>query len=393
MKEKFTIGRFFLFLFSLGITLFIGLIVLVIADLSGESNFYNPLIFILGSVFIAWLVIAIFRLVKPKVAGYSFIVLLLCSILIIFIYESRKAYIDNIPTVDEQGVNLFDYEPFGTNTKAAFLGEESTLKLTDSLPSIDGATALYPLYAAFTRAVYPENEYDPYNSNVRSNTTPLAYERLLEGEADVIFCAAPSQSQREEAAGSEKEFIMTPIGREAFVFFVNANNPVSELTVSQIQYIYSGKITNWKEVGGRNEEIKAFQRPKNSGSQTMLEKIMGDKPLTEAPTQDIATGMGGIIEQTADYKNFENAIGYSFLFFATEMVGNNQIKLLKINGITPEKETIRTGEYPFTGEFYAITTDTLNKNVNKLINWILSDQGQELVEKTGYIPLEEILEK
>ncbi|MNN73295.1 Phosphate-binding protein PstS 2 precursor [compost metagenome] len=105
--------------------------------------------------------------------------------------------------------------------------------------------------------------------------------------------------------------------------------------------------------------------------------------------KDFVSGMGAIIEQTADYRNYKNAIGYSFLFFATEMVQNGNIRLLEVDGVEPTRSTISSGEYPLAAEFYAVTRDKdhQNPNVAKLIEWILSPQGQELVEKTGYTPL------
>jgi phosphate transport system substrate-binding protein len=98
--------------------------------------------------------------------------------------------------------------------------------------------------------------------------------------------------------------------------------------------------------------------------------------------------MGDIINKVAVYRNFSNAIGYSFLFYSTEMVKNDQIKLLSIEGIFPSRETIQNGSYPFSDSFYAIYNDTDNKNRNieSFIEWMLSSQGQELVSKTGYIP-------
>jgi phosphate transport system substrate-binding protein len=168
---------------------------------------------------------------------------------------------------------------------------------------------------------------------------------------------------------------------------VNGKNRITGLTTSQIKDIYSGKITNWKDTGGKNQSIKAFQRPEGSGSQTMLLKVMGEVAPMPALKQDVAGGMGDIISQTADYKNFSNAIGYSFLFYATKMVKNDQIRLLRIDGVTPSRDAIRDGTYPLAAEFYAITAGSVNPNVETFINWILSPQGQTLVEKTGYTPL------
>lgn len=125
----------------------------------------------------------------------------------------------------------------------------------------------------------------------------------------------------------------------------------------------------------------------NSGSQTALEKFIGNKPIMEPPNEIRVSGMGGIIEKTSDYKIYPNAIGYSFRFFATEMVQNGNIRLLEVNGVLPSKATIADQSYPLSSEFYVITAGSQNQNVPKLIDWILSDQGQALVEKTGYTPL------
>lgn len=75
---------------------------------------------------------------------------------------------------------------------------------------------------------------------------------------------------------------------------------------------------------------------------------------------------------------------YSFLFFASEMIQNNEIKLLEVDGVKPDKNTIASGEYPLSAEFYAITAGSNNPNIDRFIEWILSPQGQYLVEKTGY---------
>ncbi|MOA50783.1 hypothetical protein D3C78_1738510 [compost metagenome] len=97
--------------------------------------------------------------------------------------------------------------------------------------------------------------------------------------------------------------------------------------------------------------------------------------------------MGGIIKRTANYKNFGNAIGFSFLYFATEMIKNKEIKVLDIDNIPANSNTIRTGTYPLTTQFYAVTTNLAKPNTKKLLNWILSAQGQSIIEKTGYVSL------
>lgn len=322
------------------------------------------------------------RLLKRAVLG-----VILIAVLATGGYEGWKAYYNSIPVVSDQEVDMDHYLPFQEGSKLAELSEPSTLKLTSELPRLDGATALYPLYAAFAQAVYPEQEYAYKDSEVMVNTTPEAYNNLIAGKVDLIFAAAPSEPQKAAARRDGLELKLTPIGREAFVFFVNADNPVQGLTTEQLLRIYSGEITNWSEVGGENKAIRAFQRPEGSGSQTMLQKIMEGRELAEAPSEDVVSGMGGIIERTADYRNHKNALGFSFLFYATEMVRNGDIRLLEMDGVTPNRMTIANGDYPLASEFYAVTAGSDNPNVDKLIAWIRSPQGQELIEQTGYTPL------
>lgn len=221
--------------------------------------------------------------------------------------------------------------------------------------------------------------------------TGEAYERLLRGDVDIIFVPEPSKSHQDKADKLGVAFEMTPIGKEAFVFFVNVKNPVDTLMVDEIRGIYSGQITNWQQVGGKDEKIRPFQRPENSGSQTALQKIMGDTALIEAPREDVVQGMGGIINQVADYRNFDNAIGFSFLFYSTELVKQNQIKHLAINDIKPNHDNIRNDTYPFAKPFYAVTLSNPTKTSRDLIGWVISPQGQELVAKSGYVPIDDVV--
>lgn len=96
--------------------------------------------------------------------------------------------------------------------------------------------------------------------------------------------------------------------------------------------------------------------------------------------------MGGIIEQVADYRNYENAIGFSFRFFAMGMKENQDIKLLAIDGVEPDPENISSGKYPFTANLYAISLKSNpNKNIDPFLEWMRGHQGQQIVEEIGYI--------
>lgn len=318
------------------------------------------------------------------------------------VYVGFGLYNGSLPAMEDRDSLLYDYVPNREDTMAVRLEEEATLKFDEPIFRMDGATALYPVYSAFVQAVYPEQVYDPWDfyydtkdedSVVRCTGTIEAYKWLIEGKTDIIFCAAPSQEQLDLAEQMGVQLHLTPIGREAFVFFVNSENPVAGLTVEEIQGIYTGEIKNWRELGGKNQRIRPFQREENSGSQTALLRLMDGLPLMEPEKEDRITGMGGIITQVASYRNHKNAIGFSFRFYSTEMVENEQIRLLALNGIEPTRETIRSGEYPISSNFFAITASPIgepapeetNEDLRAFIDWILSEQGQAIIEKTGYV--------
>jgi phosphate transport system substrate-binding protein len=326
---------------------------------------------------------------RGTLLGLGITIILFIPVICIVIEKKITEY-NYVRTVREGGISLNYYRPFLKGNILAKLDEDSKFKITDDLPILDGASAFYPVYAAFVEAVYPpELDYWSYRGNrvLYLSRTADAYTNLLEGKADIIFCLEPSQEQLQQFKENNINIKFVPIGKEAFVFFVNRKNPLKDLTIDDIQGIYSGRISNWKNLNGRNSDILAYQRPQNSGSQTILEKIMGTVPIME-PLMEVSEGMTDIINYVADYTNYNNAIGYSFLIYSTEMVKNRQIKLLSINGVYPSAETIQNNSYPFTVEFYAIYNDTENKNENiePFIEWILSEQGQTLVSRTGYIP-------
>ena len=254
---------------------------------------------------------------------------------------------------------------------------QGVVTLDGDIPRIDGAAALLPVYAGFVESIYPEDsvifngeDYDPSSAMHYTNTRG-AYKDIVDGNADIIICAQPSDEQLAYAEENGVELEMVPVGSDAFVFIVNSNNPVSDITIEQIQDIYSGNITNWSELGGNNVPIAAMRRNKNSGSETALEKLMGDTPIVP------------------DYTTlFGSPIGFSFRYYVTGMLGEGGVKILTINGIAPTVETIADGTYPVAGNIYAIyRKGETNENVYKAVDFMLSPEGQKIVEESGYIPI------
>ena len=285
-------------------------------------------------------------------------------------------------------INTQEYLPFKWPSKIVKMNDASfKLKRGDDLPIIDGATAAFPVYSAFVHAVYPRST-ELYDGVFEYNNTVGGYKKLAERKTDIFFGAYPSKEQLAYAEECGTTFAFTQIGTEAFVFFVHKDNPINSLTAEQIRGIYAGEITNWMEVGGNNEPIMAFQRNEGSGSQSMLLRFMGDTPLMEPPMSQVSGFMSGIIEEVADYESRSGSIGFSFRFYVEGIIQNPDIKMIAIDGVAPTVENIKNGTYPVVAPVYAVTwAGNDNPNVKKLLDWILSDEGQYIIEETGYVGL------
>ncbi len=294
-------------------------------------------------------------------------------------------------------VDLEPYYPWSKTNLLAKLDEPSTLTLTNKL-DWNGTEALYPLYAAFAQAVLPESmltltpdtddEYGwrmmPKKSGVCTYGNVVFRQNFIQ-ETDIVFDVALSASQKEEVRQANAELTYTPIALDAFVFFVNKDCPIDGLTSQQARDIYSGKIRNWKKLGAPAGRILAFQRPPDFGSQNTMERFMGKTPLA-MPLKEVVNVDFGTYDRVAQYRDVTNAIGYSFRYYAA-LKGNDSVKFLKLDGVEPTPENIASGRYPATVEMLAITSQHSDPECARLIEWILGPQGQELVRKTGYIPI------
>ena len=263
----------------------------------------------------------------------------------------------------------------------------------ENYPRIDGSTATIPLNLAFMEN-FTGQKIDA--NSVTFNKTDPAYQNLIDGKTDVILVTSPSQDELDRARAAGVELEVTPVVNEGFVFFVNKNNPIDNLTSEQVKQIYEGKITNWKQVGGKDQPIAAFQRPANSGSQTgMTDLVMKGRQLMTPPTNRIVETMSEIINIVSDYNNQSGALGYSYYYYATTMYEDedataaNNIKLLKIDGVMPSTDSIKNGSYPFRAAYYVVINKAAaaDSPARKLKNAMLSSRGQAVALEAHYVPV------
>ena len=263
----------------------------------------------------------------------------------------------------------------------------------DEFPITDGSTACIPLIAQIM-ADTTGMDLETAQSAVNTNTTAQAWRNLgLYGNnygdsVKLIIAYEAPESVKEELKADGDPLEQKAIGRDALVFIVNEDNPVQSLTRQQLKDIYAGTITNWKDVGGKDQEIIAFQRRADSGSQTLFQKLLiQGGPLMEAPTELAPTAMGELVDSIADYNNSANAIGFSVYYYIDQMYSKPGLRLLAVDGVTPSNDTLADGSYPLCNDFYAVIHPdaAADSPERRLYDWLDTDAGQDCIKKSGYV--------
>jgi phosphate transport system substrate-binding protein len=279
----------------------------------------------------------------------------------------------------------------------------------DNYPKVDGSTSTEPLNVIIACKLFGigykwvphywnlqhiepnlnNNDTDKFSKLIKSSQTHQSFINLISKDADLILTARKMSLDEKAAADAVGvSLIETPIALDALVFIVNPGNPVNSLTAKQIQDIYTGKITNWNEVGGNNIEIVPYMRNPNSGSQELMESlVMKDLGITEFPVTDelIIFNMTGAFDAVI-YE--DDAICYTVYYFKEYMVTGVDVKSIAINGIYPGKETIGSKSYPYVAEVYAVIRSDLDESsmAYKLYEWLQTEAGKQIIGESGYIP-------
>lgn len=287
-------------------------------------------------------------------------------------------------------------------------GEKGYYCERGSFPNIDGSTVCVPMAVEFARQHLNFND-EQSRDITNFSTSHWAYMNLVHRNhlgtvgfpykdsflnvpldpIDIVIATHPSEEELKTAEEKGVELVLEPVCYDAFVFITHKDNPVESLTVQQIKDIYSGKIKNWKDVGGKNEKIRAFQREPNSGSQTAMERLVMDGTNMIDPIEIVVVeGMGQLVEAVAEYENETASIGYTYRYYIDNLYKNDEIKTIAIEGIAPTDENIRSGAYPYTTNYYGVIRKEDENNVGgKFLRWMLSNEGQKCISQAGYIAI------
>lgn len=330
---------------------------------------------------------------KPKKSAVNLVLAVLCVVLIIFFAVLFVVCVISYNKTENKKVEPTKNTVVENTVEEPGELEEDEFSLTEEeFPKVDGATAMLPLVGEITKSVmgYSEEEAQNFLDTHTHGNTAKVYAELIDKTLDLIFVSEPSDGILQDAKNAGVEFDMTGIGYDGFVFIVSKDNPVDSLTLDQIRDIYTGKITNWKEVGGNDAEIIPLQREANSGSQNLMEKmVMQGQEMAAAKSPDYQiSSMSGLIDAVSSGENCKDTLGYSIYLYAKEQYVRDNVKFVKIDGIEANDENITNKSYPLTKVVYAVMRkdEPEDSTARQLVDFLLNtEKGQETVEAGGYV--------
>jgi len=280
---------------------------------------------------------------------------------------------------------------------------------TENYPKVDGSTSTEPLQTIiackllggsyywrqllssdFTWAIQPNYEDIPFSfftERIKTSQTHNSIINLIDKNADFILSARKmSDDEKAYADNAGVSLIETAIALDAFIFIANPGNPVNSLTTKQVQDIYMGNITNWKEVGGSDAKINPYVRNANSGSQELMESlVMKGLVMLAWPEEMLSSMMLAFTTIRSDV----NGLCYTVYYYKELIVRDNDlVKIIAVDGIYPDQNTIKNRSYPFTAEVYAVIRSDLDKAsmAYKLYELLQTKAGKNVIAESGYFP-------
>lgn len=235
----------------------------------------------------------------------------------------------------------------------------------------DGSTSMEKVVGFLSEAYMEEHEGIKVTYNPTGSSSGI--QAVAEGRCDIGL--ASRDLKEEETADLQG----TVIAIDGIGIIVHPDNPVTDLTIEQIGKIYTGEITNWKEVGGSDVPIVCIGREAASGTRDGFEEVTGTKDKCQY-SQEL-TSTGDVVQTVSGNPN---AIGYASIASA-----NDTVRTVSVEGVAPTTETIQNGEYKVQRNFVFVTKKdgTLSDAAQEFFDFATSSQADSLITEAGAVPI------
>lgn len=243
--------------------------------------------------------------------------------------------------------------------------------------TIQGSSTVLPI-AQRAAEVYMQKNND-VNISVRGGGSGNGIAALIDGATDIADASRFIKDSEVKAALQNGIYpVPHRVAMDGIAVVVHPSNTVKNLSIEQIKDIYTGKIKNWREVGGPNKKIVVMSRDSSSGTFEVFEELVlgGEKVVASALLQASNGAVAGVVAET------EGAIGYVGLGYLS-----SSLKAVKVNGVTPNNATVASGKFPIARPLFMFTDGWPEGLAADFINFVLSAEGQKIAEGQGYVPL------
>ena len=243
--------------------------------------------------------------------------------------------------------------------------------------TIKGSTTVLPIAQSCAEAFM--NQHADIDISVAGGGSGVGIASIIDGTADIGDASRPIKD-KEKAKAKENgiDAYENIVAADGIAVIVNPKNAVSELTMDQIKGIYTGKINNWKEVGGRNKRIVVVSRDSSSGTFEAFNELALDKEKVRPDA--LMNASNNAVAQTV--ASTPDAIGYIGIGYMSDAT-----KDIVVNGIKCTKDNVVNGTYPIARNLYMYTQGAPAGVVKEFIDFILSPEGQKLVDKAGFVAI------
>ncbi|SFL50220.1 phosphate ABC transporter substrate-binding protein [Halanaerobium salsuginis] len=243
--------------------------------------------------------------------------------------------------------------------------------------TIQGSSTVLPI-AQKAAEVYMEKN-SSVDISVRGGGSGNGIAALIDGAVDIADASRfVKQTEVEAAVGNGIYPVPHRVAMDGIAVVINPANSVTELSLEDLMNIYTGKVTNWSEFGGPDQEIVVISRDSSSGTfEVFNELVLEGNRLTQGALLQASNGaVAGVIADT------EGAIGYVGLGYLSD-----SLKAVKVSGVLPSNATVASGEYPIARPLFMFTNGWPEGLTSQFINFILSAEGQKIVKEQGFVPL------
>ncbi|MBD3182213.1 phosphate ABC transporter substrate-binding protein PstS family protein [Candidatus Poribacteria bacterium] len=242
---------------------------------------------------------------------------------------------------------------------------------------INGSTTVLPIaqkVAEVYMKMYPE-----VSISVSGTGSGDGIKALIDGTTDIANASRFIKGSEINKAIENGVFpVAHRVALDSIVPVIHPSNTVNDLTMGQLKDIYTGKITNWKEVGGPDKEIVVISRDTSSGTYEVWHSLVLEKERVTNKASLLASN-GAVATAIA---NNEHAVGYIGLGYL-----NKEVKMIDVNGVTPDAETTRNGKYPIARDLFMFTEGWPRGEIMNFINFLVSPKGQKVVGEVKYVPI------